>query len=201
MSSTAAPFGLRPIGKLDQGSLEPFRQYRIASGYGTAIAAGDVVQLVDNTNVVTIEKQSATGNTTADIDVVGVFMGCEYTDPNTGKLVHSTLWPASTAASDAVAYVCDDPDALFEIQADGAAPNNQDEVYGKNFALVQTAPDTSLKISRVALDISTVSTDANLPVRCIDYKGGAKGDERGTSFPIMVCKFNYHQHSSTTGSA
>jgi hypothetical protein len=201
MSSTAAPFGLRPIGQLDSGSLEPFRQYRIASAYGTAIAAGDVVQLVDNTNVVTVEKQSDTGDTTTEIDMVGIFMGCEYTDPNTGKLVHSTLWPASTAASDAVAYVVDDPDVLFEIQADGAAPNDQDEVYGKNFSLVQTAPNTTLKISRVALDISSVSTDAQLPIRCVDYKGGSKGDERGTTYPIMVCKFNYHQHSSATGSS
>ena len=47
MSSTAAPFGLRPIGKLDSGSLEVSRQYPIASGYGTAICVGDIVQLVD----------------------------------------------------------------------------------------------------------------------------------------------------------
>ena len=47
MSSTAAPFGLRPIGRLDSGSLEVFRQYPIASGYGTAIATGDIVHLVD----------------------------------------------------------------------------------------------------------------------------------------------------------
>jgi len=201
MSDTAAPFGLRPVGKLDQGSLEPFRQYPIASGYATNIAIGDIVQLVDNTNVVTIEKQAGTGDATTEIDIVGIFMGCEYTDPNTGQLTHSTMWPSGTAASDAVAYVCDDPNVLFEIQADGAPANDVREVFGKNAALVQTAPNTTFKVSRVAFDISTLSTDPQLPIRVIDYRGGDKGDEKGTSYPILVCKFNYHQHSSTTGSS
>lgn len=201
MTSSATPFGLRPIGKLDQGSLEPFRQYPIASGYATNIAAGDVVQLVDNTNVVTVEKQSGTGDETTEIDIVGIFMGCKYTDPNLGYVVHSPLWPTGTVASDAMAYVVDDPDVLFEIQADGAPGNDEREVYGKNAALVQTAPNTDLNVSRVTLDISTISTDPQLPVRIIDYKGGDEGDEKGTSFPILVAKFNYHQHSSTTGSS
>jgi len=53
----------------------------------------------------------------------------------------------------------------------------------------------------VALDISAIGTDPENPIRIIDYLGGDQGDEKGTSFPILVCKFNYHQHTSTTGSA
>ena len=75
MSSTAAPFGLRPIGRLDSGSLEVFRQYPIASGYGTAIATGDIVHLVDGGTATTIEKQSATGDDSTEIDIVGIFHG------------------------------------------------------------------------------------------------------------------------------
>jgi hypothetical protein len=200
MSSAAAPFGLRPIGRLDSGSLEVFRQYPIASGYGTAIATGDIVQLVDGGTATTIEKQSATGDDSTAIDIVGIFLGCSYTDPNTNQKTFSQLYPASTAASDIMAYVVDDPNVLFTIQADGA-PTNTGDIYGKNTLLVQTAPNTSLKVSRVALDISELSTDAQNPIRVIDYLGGDQGDEKGTSFPILVCKFNYHQHSSTTGSA
>jgi hypothetical protein len=200
MSATAAPFGLRPIGRLDNGSLEVFRQYPIASGYATNIAVGDIVQLVDGGTATTIEKQSGTGDTSTEIDMVGVFLGCKYTDPNTGQLTFSQLWPASLTASDAMAYVVDDPSVLFAIQSD-AAPTNTGDIYGKNIALVQTAPNTTLKISRVAADISTLSTDPQLPIRIIDYLGGDQGDEKGTTYPILVCKFNYHQHSSTTGSA
>jgi len=200
MSSTAAPFGLRPIGRLDNGSQEVFRQYPIESAYGTNIAMGDIVQLVDGGTATTIEKQSATGDDTTAIDMVGIFMGCSYTDPNTKQKVFSQLWPASTVASDAMAFVVDDPSVLFAIQADDA-PANVDDIYGKNCLLVQTAPNTDLKISRVALDISELDTDPENPIRVIDYLGGHEGDEKGTSYPILVCKFNYHQHSSTTGSA
>lgn len=85
MSASSAPFGLRPIGRLDSGSLEVMRQYPIASGYRTAIAAGDVVQLVDGGTATTIEKQSATGDDSTEIDIVGIFMGVSYTDPNTNQ--------------------------------------------------------------------------------------------------------------------
>ena len=200
MSSTAAPFGLRPIGRLDNGSQEVFRQYPIASAYGTNICAGDVVQLVDGGTATTIEKQSATGDDTTAIDMVGIFIGCKYTDPNTNQLTFSQKWPASTVASDAMAYVVDDPNVLFAIQADGA-PANTGDIYGKNAVFVQTAPNTTLNISRVSLDISAIGTDPQNPIRIIDYLGGDQGDEKGTSFPILVCKFNYHQHTSTTGSS
>lgn len=200
MSATAAPFGLRPIGRLDNGSLEVFRQYPIASGYATNIATGDIVQLVDGGTATTIEKQSGTGDDSTEIDMVGIFLGCKYTDPNTGQVTFSQLWPANTVASDAMAYVVDDPSVLFAIQAD-AAPANVGDIYGKNTLLVQTAPNTTLKVSRVALDISEISTDAQNPIRIIDYLGGDQGDEKGTDYPILVCKFNYHQHTSTTGSA
>ena len=200
MSSNAAPFGLRPIGRLDNGSLEVFRQYPIASGYAANIAMGDIVQLVDGGSATTIQKQSGTGDATTAIDMVGVFVGCSFTDPNTNQVVYSQLWPTGTVASDAMAFVVDDPSVLFTIQADGA-PSNTGDVYGKNALLVQTAPNTSLKVSRVSLDISTLATTATYPIRVIDYLGGDKGDEKGTSYPILVCKFNYHQHTSTTGSA
>ena len=200
MSSNAAPFGLRPIGRLDNGSLEVFRQYPIASGYAANIAMGDIVQLVDGGTATTIQKQSGTGDATTAIDMVGVFVGCSYTDPNTNQVVYSQLWPTGTVASDAMAFVVDDPNVLFTIQANGA-PSNTGDVYGKNALLVQTAPNTSLKISRVSLNVSTLATTATYPIRVIDYLGGDKGDEKGTSYPILVCKFNYHQHTSTTGSS
>lgn len=200
MSSTAAPFGLRPINRLGSGSQEVFRQYPIASAYGTNIAMGDIVHLVDGGTATTIEKQAATGDDTTAIDIVGIFMGCSYSDPNTGQLTFSQMWPASTVASDAMAFVVDNPNVEFVIQADGA-PANTGDIYGKNTLLVQTAPNTTLKVSRVALDISEISTDAQNPIRILDYLGGDQGDEKGTSYPLLVCKFNYHQHTSTTGSA
>ena len=49
-------------------------------------------------------------------------------------------------------YVADDPNILFEIQADGTV--NDDDIAA-NAALVQGASNATLGISRVSLDIST----------------------------------------------
>jgi hypothetical protein len=198
MSSTAAPFGLRPIGRTGSGAQEVMRQYPIASGYGTNIAMGDIVHLVDGGTATTIEKQAGVG--TSALDIIGIFMGVSYTDPNTNQLTFSQMWPASTVASDAMAYVVDNPNVEFVIQADGA-PANTGDIYGKNCTLVQTAPNTTFKVSRVALDISELDVTATDPIKVIDYLGGDQGDEKGTAFPLLVCKFNYHQLTTAAGAA
>ena len=51
-----------------------------------------------------------------------------------------------------MAYVCDDPNVLFEIQADGTV--NDDDI-GANVELEQNASSATFGISRVAIDIST----------------------------------------------
>lgn len=198
MGSVNAPFGLRVTGRLDAGSLEVFRQYPIASGYAANIAAGDIVMLTDNGTSTTITKQTATGDTSADIAMLGVFVGCSYTDPSTNQLTFSNMWPTGTVASDALAFVVDDPQALYVVMADEAITNTLD-IYGKNAAIVQGAVNTTFKASRVALDASTLGTDANLPLRIIDYVGGPRGDEVGTTYPLLVVKLNYTQLTAAVG--
>ena len=198
MGSVNAPFGLRVTGRLDAGSLEVFRQYPIASGYAANIAAGDIVMLTDNGTSTTITKQTATGDTSADIAMLGVFVGCSYTDPSTNQLTFSNMWPTGTVASDALAFVVDDPQALYVVMADEAITNTLD-IYGKNAAIVQGAVNTTFKASRVALDASTLGTDANLPLRIIDYVGGPRGNEVGTTYPLLVVKLNYTQLTAAVG--
>jgi len=198
MGTVNAPFGLRATGRLDNGSLEVFRQYPIASGLAVNIAAGDIVKLVDNGTSTTIDKQTGTGDTSADIAMLGVFVGCTYTDPSTNQITFSNLWPTGTVASDALAYVVDDPQALYVVMADEAITNTLD-IYGKNAAIVQGSVNTTFKVSRVALDASTIGTDANLPLRIIDYVGGPRGDEVGTTYPLLIVKLNYTQLTAAVG--
>ena len=198
MGSLNAPFGLRVTGRLDSGSLEVFRQYPIASGYAANIAAGDIVLLTDNGTSTTITKQTATGDTTTDIAMLGVFVGCTYTDPSTGQITFNNMWPTGTVASDALAYVVDDPQALYVVQADAAITNALD-IYGKNAAITQGAVNTTFKASRVALTVSTLSNDANLPLRIIDYVGGPRGGENGSAFPLLIVKLNYTQLTAAVG--
>lgn len=182
MSATAAPFGLRPVGNLSGTYNGSFRQYPILSTYSTGIAFGDVVKLVDNTSTTTIEKDTGTTSATP----IGIFLGCRYTDLSTKQTQFNQQW-TGTAHTNGMAYVCDDPNILFEIQADGSV--NDDDIAA-NCSLVQGALNATLGISRVSLDISSAATTAALPIRIVDFKGGFDGDEKGTSFPIMVCKFN-----------
>ena len=198
MGSLNAPFGLRVTGRLDSGSLEVFRQYPIASGYAANIAAGDIVLLTDNGTSTTITKQTATGDTSTDIAMLGVFVGCSYTDPSTGQITFNNMWPTGTIAADALAFVVDDPQALYVVQASAAITDAMD-IYGKNAAIVQGAVNTTFKASRVALNATTLSNDANLPLRIIDYVGGPRGGENGSAFPLLVVKLNYTQLTAAVG--
>ena len=190
MAATAAAFGLKPVnligGRVYAGST---RQIKIASGFGTNIFNGDVVKLVAGG---TVEKDTGTTALTP----VGVFVGCKFTDPNSEQMTFKNHWPASTVASDAFAYVVDDPDVLFLIQADGAVAQTE---LGSNFAVVQGSGSTGTGVSGVSLDASTSATTNTLPMRLIDFWNGPESSI-GDAFTDCIVKWNVgHQYLTTTG--
>jgi len=182
MSSTSAPFGLRPVGTTGGSYDGGFRQYPILSSYSTRICYGDVVKLNDDGSTVTVQKDTGTSAATP----IGIFLGCRYTDVSTSQLTFSQQW-SGAAHTGGMAYVADDPNMLFAIQADGTV--NDDDI-GANAELEQTASSSTFGMSRVSIDISTTAVTAALPIRIVDWLGGYDGDERGTSYPIMLCKWN-----------
>ena len=190
MAATAAAFGLKPVnligGRVYAGST---RQIKIASGFGTNIFNGDVVKLVAGG---TVEKDPGTTAVTP----VGVFVGCKFTDPNSEQMTFKNHWPASTVASDAFAYVVDEPDVLFLIQADGAVAQTE---LGSNFAVVQGSGSTGTGVSGVSLDASTSATTNTLPMRLIDFWNGPESSI-GDAFTDCIVKWNVgHQYLNTTG--
>lgn len=193
MATTATPYGARPVGTLSaSGSFTgKARAYKIASAYAANIFAGDFVKLAVGG---TVEKDTGTTALTP----IGIFVGCQYTDPVTGQLVQDQLWPTGTVASDALAFVIDDPHVLFEMQADGPLLQNY---LAANFAVVQTAGSTTVKRSKNAADASTGAATATLPVKLVDFvrrPDNAVGD----AFTDGVFMFNVgHQLRNTTGVA
>lgn len=181
MTATAAPFGLRPIGRLGGGTVET-RAYPILSSESTRICYGDVVKLTDAGSTTTIQKD--TGTTTAT--PIGIFVGCQFIDLNSKQLTFSQQW-SGAANTEGMAFVIDDPAALFAIQADATV---NDDDLAANAAIVQGTSNADLSISRVSLDISTAATTNTLPLRIVDWLGGYNGDEYGTAYPVMVCRFN-----------
>jgi hypothetical protein len=115
MSANSTPFGFRPSYH-NSGQIRP-KAYTLASTYSTSVFAGDPVKLTDN-GVIQLGTSDGTRNGTTDgISLLGIFAGCEYKD-STGRPVVSPFWPASTTATDIIAYVYDDPETLFDVQYD-----------------------------------------------------------------------------------
>ena len=160
MANKDASFGLKPV-RMMGGS--PYSggqsRYRIDANYGTSIFQGDLVMQVTGGSV----EIHADGGT---VPIVGVFNGCMYTDPTTSEQVFSNYYPASTNASDLIAFVHDDPNTVFEIQADDTFPVA--DLFG-NFDIVYTnSGSTYTGISGAELDVTTGATATSLPLKAID---------------------------------
>jgi hypothetical protein len=142
-------------------------------------------------------ERIAAGNT--DL-VLGVFNGCRYTDPTTGKETFSNFYPASTNAADIEASVIDAPHAVYEIQADAAFPVA--DLFG-NFDIVDaTAGSTASGTSRTEIDVTTGATTAGLPLKAIDISTDPENSDVGSANTNVIVVINNHLFSAgTTGLA
>lgn len=166
MATTATPTGAEPVDTLSaSGSFNgKVRHMKIANNFGTAIFYGDFVKFVA---AGTVEKAAVT--TAVVAGTCGIFMGCSFTDPNTKQMTFSQHYPASTAADDIMAYVCDDPKLVFRMQGDEAIAQTG---LGNNISAVNTAGSTSIGRSKNALDGGSHATTNSLPLRVIDFVDG-----------------------------
>ena len=192
--TVSKPYGLQPInligGQVFAGST---RQLKIASGYAANIFNGDIVKLV-STGV--IEKD--TGTTTAT--PIGVFVGCQFTNPSTKQIQFQQYWPTGTVASDAVAFVVDDPDVLFKVAAVSATTTvafYAQTVVGNNVSLVQNAGSTTTGDSAVAIDGTSAATTASLPIRIV--AGVPDTANSSGEFCEFICKWNVPYITLTEG--
>ena len=180
MATSATPMGAEPTDTLSaSGSFTgKVRHMSIASGYGTAIFYGDFVKLVA---AGTVEKSAITTSVVAG--TVGIFVGCSYTDPSTNQLTFNQQFPASTAASDIMAYVVDDPDLVFRMQGDGSIAQTG---LGNNVSLVSTAGSTSIGRSKNAVDASTIATTNTLPMRIVEFVDGPSSTVGDSYTDVLV---------------
>ena len=160
MANQDAAFGLRPLKMIGGQAFHGGQsRYRIAANYGTNIFQGDMVAQVTGGTV----EVHADGGT---VPIVGVFNGCRFTDPTSGKETFFNFYPASTNASDIEAFIIDDPNVIYEIQCDAAFPIA--DLFG-NFDIVYTTSGSTVTgISGAELDVTTGATTAGLPLKAID---------------------------------
>lgn len=192
--SVDGPYGLVPInligGQVFAGAT---RQIPIASASATAIFYGDVVKL-ENTGL--LAKDTGTATATP----VGVFLGCSYTDATFGK-VFRQYYPGAITASDIVAYVQDDPDALFKVAVTAAGASTISYVnrtaVGNNSALIQGTGSTTTGNSAVSISATTATT-ATLPVRIIDVVPETAIAGYPGSYTEVIVKWNAPNVTSQT---
>ena len=190
MANVSEKFGLRPYRKLDGTPLVGAQnRYTIASNYGTAIFQGDLVQPTAAGN---IERHTA-GTSAA---VVGVFNGVFYTDPTTQKPTYKNYYPGSVVASDITAFVVDDPDAVFLMDADEAF--TRANLYA-NYSVTNTTGVTQTGISKVQLDVSATGTASTFVVQAIDISQDPDNSDTATSNANILVRINNHFYRSGTG--
>lgn len=183
MANADTPFGLKPVGHLSGGVIRMEEDF-ITSAYGTNIFTGDpVIRHTDGG----INVAGASG-----AQIIGVFAGCRYVN-SAGEQVFSRYWPASTTATNIVAYVYKDPNIVFAVQTDGSITV---EDTGQNADTVAGAGDTKTGIS--AYEISaTTNTTAALQLKILG-KYEAPDNAWGTNVIVLV-KINEHHLNTASG--
>ena len=213
--TVSAPYGLQPInligGQVFAGAT---RQLPITPtigngggsiNYNVAIYYGDVVQLSQANS--TIIKSTLDTDATAVPGVVGVFLGCTYTNPVTKQKTFSQYWPGfASGVTDAYAYVADDPDQLYKAASVGNTINTtglvisavSQVVVGNNATLILNTGSATTGNSKTGVFANAVST--SLPMRVVD---GVPDTATSNGYTELIVKFNfgYHSYDNATGVA
>jgi hypothetical protein len=183
MANSNNPFGMRPLGNLSATGAQKQYSYLVKEDYATNIFQGDLVRLVGGY----IERLG--GATQA---AVGVFNGCFYDDPVTGKPTFSNKFIANAAfTKDIQVEIIDDPSQLFLIQA-----NSQEIVQadvGENVGVAYGTGNVTTGLSGMTTTGAPDTTQANTLkiVGLFAEPGNTLG-----AFAKLVVKINNHSYGS-----
>lgn len=186
-------YGLKPVkhakgGIVRTNNFSGVNGYRIAATAPSAFFEGDLVTFSAG-NIVTDMGAASPGA------VVGVFWGAEYVDNSTGEVKFVRSIPASTVAKDKYkVYVYDDPDIIFQVEADQDTTAIAAADVGKNVQIVASPTGSAITHkSGLVADSSTKNTTNTFPLTVL---ASAELDDSftaaGTSMDILV-KINTHQ--------
>lgn len=181
MANTNAPFGFRQYRGL--GSAPTYEQSvrLVKSDNTTAIYFGDPVSNL-NTGYIT----RATAGTA---QISGIFAGCKYLSTSQKRTVWSNYWPGSDAAADVEAYIIDDPNAQFLVQAGGTAIGLAD--MGLNIQFNLGTGNSATGISGAYVESPAVT--ATLPFRIIGFDvdpPGSNGTDITSAYNYVIVAFN-----------
>ena len=204
--TVSKPYGLQPVnligGQVFAGATRQLAITTSSVNYNTALFNGDVVQI---TSSGTIIKSTLDTDTSAVAGVVGVFVGCRYTNPNTKQPTYSQYWPGfASGVTDAFAYIVDDPDALFKVVSVGDTADGtgldvtplQQTVLGNNVQLVLNTGDSTSGDSRIGVYWDSGNPTQTYAMRIVDLVPDTSYVSSGNIvYPELIVKFNFGFHS------
>ena len=193
MANTAAPYGLKPVKRVDgmpyAGATEEF--LIDPAGEATNIFNGQVV-IVGSDGYLAISTATGADITTnnlggSGVGAIGVFVGCEFVNAQ-GQVIHSQYYPSGTTGV-VKAYVVTDPNVTFQAQLDGSGAQT---VLGTNtfFAAVQSTSTGS-----TATGNSTSALDATVQTAAAAFRIVGFASPAGDSYTDVLVKFNPSAHS------
>ena len=190
MSSTSAPFGLRPA--FHPSGLDRAQALAggIASAYGSNILKGQPVKYVTAGTI----QPAAAGDA-----FVGAFAGVEWTD-TTGRRHVSNYWPASTAyqTGSCVAYFYADQNIVYEIQSDGTLAQTS---IGDEADLSNTTDGSATTgLSAATLSNTLVGSGNSAQCRILDIAPYVDNNW-GDSYVIVRVNISEYQFAPAAGTA
>ena len=204
--TVSKPYGLQPInligGQVFAGSTRSLPITTSSVNYNTALFNGDVVMIGSSGTII---KGTLDTDTSAVAGIIGVFVGCSYTNPSTKQKVFQQYWPGfASGVTDAVAIVVDDPDTLFKVVSVGSSADTtgldvtplQQTVLGNNVQLVLNTGDTTTGDSRVGVYWDSGNPTQTYGFRIVDLVPDTSYVSSGNIvFPEVIVKFNFGFHS------
>ena len=195
MSSTNAPFGLRPAfhpsgldraQALANGIQAVSTSGNVSAGYATTILKGQPVKMNTGGYIVVAAAGDA---------FLGAFSGVEWTD-STGRRRVSNTWPANESflVGSVVAYFYSDPNIVYEIQTDGTIAQTSvgDEADLSN----TTAGSTTTGLSACTLNSTVTAAGSSAQMLILGlapYADNAFGD----AYVILQVKVNESQFNAS----
>jgi len=193
MASTASPYGLKPVNRVDG---LPYagetRQFLITpAGYASNIFYGQVVKIHTDGYINLVTETGGTGDA-FPAGTIGVFVGCSYVNTQ-GQTVFSQYYPSGSA--NATAFVVDDDRAVFQVQADGSVGQTK---LGQNvfFAAAQSGSTGSTQSGNSNSAVSATSQAGTAAFRIVGFAQGPS-QAVGDAYTDILVKFNIAQHSYT----
>ena len=193
MATTATPYGLRPINRVDgmayAGATDTF--LIDPAGEGTNIFYGQVV-IIGADGYIAISTATGADITTnnlggSGVGAIGVFVGCEYVNAQ-GQVINAQYYPSGTTGV-VTAKIITDPSVAFQAQLDGSGAQT---VLGANtfFAAVQ-----STSTGNTSTGNSTSALDATVKAAAAAFRVVGFVSEAGDAFTDVLVKFNPSAHS------